>query len=225
MFKISNAGGVAAALVVVTMGAQAQTAQWHFEGAISGLQALNATRSGLNPVSQLGDLALGQTVSADVRVDLAANNYVDFEVTVHGASDILFAKVAQPFSSTNLPGPGVGQFMNRVQAPSTVSRPPVDIDFHLQLLGSALAVGAYNLQDIQNALINHSYSSFLSDSGVGEAFCGKCYMGQVQVDFSSVSVSPVPEPSTRAVWGLGLAAMMAGLAARSQRRGAQALVA
>ncbi len=226
MFKLKSAGGVAAALAFVAMGAHAQTALWHFEGDISGLQAIDATRSGFNPVNQLGDLALGQKVMADVRVDLAANVYTSVDVTVRGGTDMLFTtSTPQSFSNTNLPGPGVRQYLTRVQASPAVARSPVDMDFQLQLAGSSLNVGAYSLQDIHDALLGHAFSGLVSSSGVAVAFCGKCYIGQVEVNFSSVTVSPVPEPSSRATWGMGLAAMLAGLATCGRRDSPQAMAA
>jgi hypothetical protein len=227
MFKLKRAGGVAVALAFVTMGAQAQTALWHFEGTISGIRALNYSQSTWDPVTQLSDIAVGQAMSADLYVDLAANNFARVEVTVHGATDVQFLTPHPPssFFNSNVPGPSIDQYVVRTQPTNGQSRAPADMAFRVQFIGSPLTVGDFTLQDVQDVLLNHAYSSLFSDSGVGVALCGKCHYGQVGFDISSVTVSPVPEPSTRAAWGLGLAAMLAGLATRGRRAGAQAVVA
>ncbi len=203
---------MAVAVSLMSSTAHAQLVNWHVEGEVSALTAVNNRTGATSAVSQLGALKLGQTFESDVTVDLASDSVKS--ITVQGGSAGESWTYDQGPSSTyksTTQGPGVAGWLKLTTDAMSV------MSFQLALQGSGVPSTSYTLQDLNDALLAHDYGNIVAIAGIG-LDCPKCYLGHADLHVTFSSLSAVPEPGPATLLGLGMTGLFS-LAAR-RRQGA-----
>lgn len=211
MKQLNLAGGVAAAaLMLSSSAANAQLMNWHLEGTVGALTAVNSRTGETSPVDVLGVLRTGQSFVSDVTVDLAGDVVNSIAVKVgNDSQNWTYQQVGSAGSKLIDQGPGVNGWLKQLADPMSI------MSFQFALSGSSVPAVAYTLAGLNDALLSNSYGGIVAKADMGMD-CPKCYMGSAELHLTLGSVTAVPEPTSGALLGLGLTALVGTAARRRQ---------
>lgn len=212
MKQLNLAGGVAvAALMLASSAAHAQQlVNWHLEGTVGALTAVNSRTGETNPVDVLGVLRTGQSFVSDVTVDLAGDVVNSIAVKVsHDSQSWTYKQVGSAGSKLIDQGPGVNGWLKQLADPMSI------MSFQFALSGSSVPAVGYTLAGLNDALLSSSYGGIVAKADMG-LDCPTCYMGFAELHLKLGSVTAVPEPTSGVLLGLGLTALVGTAARRRQ---------